>query len=149
LWGKQWPRFGTSAAIAPLRELWANREQRLDRLHAILPSTATTDEQVTLTLQAWDQCERLLPDFRGEFRVDSTDGDATGRGHVTFPAHNGGVEIVLAGLLAAFLGIDLALATAVTLLYRLCSYWFLILVGTVTGALTATSLTDLAVEVRE
>lgn len=70
-------------------------------------------------------------------------------GVLPLPGGLGGVEIVLAGLLAAVLGIDLALATAVALLYRLCSYWFLILVGAVTGALTATTLTDLADEVRE
>ncbi len=56
--------------------LWNNRTQRFDRLHAILPSTATPGEPLTLTLQAWDQCERLHREFAGEIAIDSTDPNA-------------------------------------------------------------------------
>jgi len=58
------------------RTLLANRRQRFDRLHAIAPSDAVVGEPVSVTLQAWDQCERLLEGFKGGFRVGSTDPDA-------------------------------------------------------------------------
>jgi uncharacterized protein (TIRG00374 family) len=45
------------------------------------------------------------------------------------PGGLGGVEIVLAGLLTALVGVEAAVAAGVVLLYRLASYWFLILVG--------------------
>jgi len=74
-----------------LRRLWTNRTQRFERLHAVLPSTVEPGESVSLTLQAWDQCERLHTDFRGEFEVRVTDDDATHPPRVSFAPQNGGV----------------------------------------------------------
>ena len=74
-----------------LARLWRNRTQRFDRLHAILPSTVEPGESVSLTVQAWDQCERLHADFEGGFRVDSTDDDATHPDRIAFPSSHGGV----------------------------------------------------------
>jgi hypothetical protein len=73
------------------RELLANRSQEFDRLHAILPSTATPDEPLTLTVQAWDQCERLLRDFDGTVTVETTDADATHPDTVSFLRVDDGV----------------------------------------------------------
>ena len=53
------------------------------------------------------------------------------------PGGLGGIEMVLATLLAAGTGMALALAAAVVVLYRLCSYWFLILLGAVATAYSA------------
>ena len=74
-----------------LGTLWANRSQRFEEVHAILPSTAAVGESLSLTLQAWDQCERLIEDFEGAFRLDATDEDATHPERIRFPARNGGV----------------------------------------------------------
>jgi uncharacterized protein (TIRG00374 family) len=52
------------------------------------------------------------------------------------PGGLGGVEIVLASLLTALVGVEAVVAAAVVLLYRLCSYWFLILVGAVAAVYT-------------
>jgi hypothetical protein len=75
-------------SVATLRE---NRRQRFQRAHAILPSTAAVGEELSLTLQARDQCERLHADFRGRFSVGATDADATHPEQVVFPPDNGGV----------------------------------------------------------
>lgn len=45
------------------------------------------------------------------------------------PGGLGGIEFVLAGMLAVLAGLDLGVAAAVTLLYRVCSYWFVIALG--------------------
>ncbi|WP_181686892.1 DUF3604 domain-containing protein [Halorhabdus salina] len=87
--------LGSMARQRPsIRRLLANRRQEFTEAHAILPSDATTDEQLTLTLQAWDQCERLVDDFRGTFVVESTDDAATRPDQITFPARNGGLTTV-------------------------------------------------------
>ncbi|WP_135664263.1 hypothetical protein [Halorhabdus rudnickae] len=39
-----------------------------------------------VTLQAWDQCERLIDDFRRSFRIESNDGDAPRPDRITFRA---------------------------------------------------------------
>jgi hypothetical protein len=77
-----------------LRQLWANRSQRFEQAHAILPSTATAGESLSLTLQAWDQCERLVENFDGAFELDATDDEATYPDRIRFPARNGGVATV-------------------------------------------------------
>jgi hypothetical protein len=74
-----------------LRELLANRTQHFERLHAILPSTATPGESLELTVQVWDQCERLHRDFVGTATVETTDSDATHPRTVSFLAGDGGV----------------------------------------------------------
>ncbi|WP_251341787.1 DUF3604 domain-containing protein [Haloplanus halophilus] len=76
------------------RELLANRTQRFDRLHAILPSTAAPGESLTLTVQAWDQCERLHRDFEATVTVTATDSEATHPRTVTFDPASDGVERV-------------------------------------------------------
>jgi len=76
-----------------LSTLWANRSQHFERAHAILPSTAVVGEPLELTLQARDQCERPVEDFRGTFRVDATDDGAAVPDRVVFPPNNGGVAV--------------------------------------------------------
>ena len=73
------------------RELLANRTQRFERFHAILPSTATTGEPLTLTVQAWDQCERLLRGFDGAAAVETTDPGAAHPSSVSFDPIDGGL----------------------------------------------------------
>jgi hypothetical protein len=73
------------------RELLANRTQRFDRLHVVLPSTATPGDPLRLTVQAWDQCERLHRDFAGTATVETTDPDATHPKTVSFIAADEGV----------------------------------------------------------
>jgi uncharacterized protein (TIRG00374 family) len=56
------------------------------------------------------------------------------------PGGVGGVELALAGALAAFTGMDLALAAVVAFCYRLCTYWFvLVLAGAATTVLSIRS----------
>ena len=87
--------LGSMARQRPsVSQLLANRHQEFTEAHAIVPSDAVAGEPVTLTLQAWDQCERLVEDFRGTFAVESTDGDATYPDQITFPARNGGLTTV-------------------------------------------------------
>ncbi|MFB6124000.1 MAG: hypothetical protein ABEJ78_11150 [Haloferacaceae archaeon] len=73
------------------RESLANRTGRFDELHGILPSTATPGEPLSLTVQAWDQCERLLADFDGTVAADATDPDATYPRTVSFGTAADGV----------------------------------------------------------
>ncbi len=73
------------------RELLANRSQRFDQLHAILPSTATPGEVLSLTIQAWDQCERLHSDYAGTVTVTATDENATHPQQLSFDPANEGV----------------------------------------------------------
>jgi hypothetical protein len=83
---------GVFARRAPSpRELLANRTQHFERLHAILPSTATPGEALELTVQAWDQCERLHRDFAGTATVATTDPDATHPETVSFRSRDDGV----------------------------------------------------------
>ena len=58
-------------------ELRASRHPEFDRLHVIVPSDAVTGDPVTLTVQAWDEYERLYGDCQRSFTVDTTDPDAT------------------------------------------------------------------------
>ena len=74
-----------------LDELWASRDPDFDRLHAVLPSTATVGEEVTLTLQAWDGYERLFPGIEGRIDVDATDPEFAGPESVRFPVDHAGV----------------------------------------------------------
>ncbi len=74
-----------------LRELWDSRRGRFDRLHAVLPSTAVVGREVTLTLQAWDEYERLFAGVDGPIRLDATDEAASVPGAVRFPDGHDGV----------------------------------------------------------
>jgi len=64
---------------------------------------------------------------------------------IPLPGGLGGVEVALVGVLAAFGDLPLALAAAVVVLYRLCSYWFILLLGAVTSAYSAVSFADLGI----
>jgi hypothetical protein len=74
-----------------LHELWESRTGRFDRLHAVLPSTVAVDERVTLTLQAWDEYERLFTGVDGPIRLDATDDAAATPEVVRFPDDHDGV----------------------------------------------------------
>jgi len=74
-----------------LGQLLRNRRQHFDRVHAILPSTAATGESLDLTLQAWDQCERLIEDAEVAVRLDATDPEADHPDRIAFPPKNGGL----------------------------------------------------------
>lgn len=65
---------------------------------------------------------------------------------IPLPGGLGGIELVLAGVLVALAGVDVAAAAAVVVLYRLCSYWFLVLVGGVSTVFSATTVRELAAE---
>lgn len=58
------------------------------------------------------------------------------------PGGLGGVEIVLGTLIAAVVGVALPLAVAVVMLYRICSYWFLLFLGAVASAYSAASVVE-------
>lgn len=60
------------------------------------------------------------------------------------PGGLGGVEVVLVGLLAALAAVDLTAAGAVVILYRLCSFWFFVLVGGVAASASAVGVRELA-----
>jgi hypothetical protein len=77
-----------------IRTLLANRAQTPTALHGILPSTVAAGEDVSLTVQVWDQCERLVDDFAGEIQLDATDGAATLPTAVDIEADDGGVVSV-------------------------------------------------------
>lgn len=66
---------------------------------------------------------------------------------VPLPGGIGGVEFAVTGMLLAVTTIDPAVAAAIVLLYRLCVYWFLLLVGVASLAITATSLRTIAADV--
>ena len=73
-----------------LRALLASRSGRFDRAHAILPSTLAAGESARLTVQAWDEYERLHRDVGVRFRVESTDPESTHPDYVRFdPGHEG------------------------------------------------------------
>ncbi|MFC4357245.1 DUF3604 domain-containing protein [Halobium salinum] len=73
------------------RELVANRDARFERVHAVLPADADAGAAVSLSVQAWDQCERLLSDFEGTFGLASTDPEAILPETVSFDPPNGGL----------------------------------------------------------
>lgn len=65
---------------------------------------------------------------------------------VPLPGGLGGVEFAVAGMVIALTAIDPAVVGAMVLLYRLCVYWFVVLLGGVGLTMTATSLRTLATE---
>jgi hypothetical protein len=75
-----------------VRDLLASRSPSFDRLYAAVPSTAVVGESVDLTVQAWDEYERLLDDYDGRVSVTATDDDATLPETVRFDPYNGGVR---------------------------------------------------------
>ncbi len=68
---------------------------------------------------------------------------------VPLPGGIGGVEFAVTGMLLAVTTIEPAVAAALVLLYRLCVYWFLILVGAGSLTFTATDLRSLASDVTD
>ncbi|WP_435196288.1 DUF3604 domain-containing protein [Natronomonas sp. EA1] len=77
-----------------LRELWASRTGTFTDAHVICPSTAVAGERVTASVQAWDEYERLLPEFDGAFAVTSTDDDAETPRRLAFSGTGIGRETV-------------------------------------------------------
>lgn len=65
------------------------------------------------------------------------------------PGGIGGVEFAIAGATVALTAIEPATVAALVLLYRICVYWFLILLGMGCTAVTATGLGTLSAEVTE
>lgn len=65
---------------------------------------------------------------------------------VPLPGALGGFEIVLGAMLVALTGLELASVAAVVVLYRLCSYWFMVLVGGASSAYSATTVRELAAD---
>lgn len=68
---------------------------------------------------------------------------------VPLPGGIGGVEFAVTGMLLAVTAIEPAVAAAIVLLYRLCVYWFLILIGAGSLTVTATDLRSLATDVTD
>jgi uncharacterized protein (TIRG00374 family) len=63
---------------------------------------------------------------------------------VPLPGGLGGLELAMTGLIAALTGIDLATAGAVVILYRLCAFWFFVLVSGLCAAASAVGVRDLS-----
>lgn len=59
------------------------------------------------------------------------------------PGGLGGLEVALAGLLAVLAAIDLATAGAVVILFRLCSFWFFVLVCGIAVSLASVRVREL------
>ncbi|WP_136687510.1 lysylphosphatidylglycerol synthase transmembrane domain-containing protein [Halorhabdus amylolytica] len=68
---------------------------------------------------------------------------------VPMPGGLGGVEFAIGGLLVATMGIDLAVAGATVLVYRLAVYWFPILIGIGALLVTGTSVRSLNASVED
>jgi uncharacterized protein (TIRG00374 family) len=68
---------------------------------------------------------------------------------VPLPGGIGGVEFAVTGMLLAVTSIEPAVAAALVLLYRLCVYWFLILVGASGLTITSTDPRSLASDAAE
>ncbi len=68
---------------------------------------------------------------------------------VPLPGGLGGVEFAVAGMMIALTGMDPAVAGAMVLLYRLCVYWFVILLGGLSLGIAATSVRGFAAEAIE
>lgn len=68
---------------------------------------------------------------------------------VPLPGGIGGVEFAVTGMLLAVTAIEPAVAAAIVLLYRLCVYWFLLLIGAGSLTVTATDLRALASDVAD
>ena len=64
------------------------------------------------------------------------------------PGGLGGLEVALAGLLAALATIDLTTAGAVVILFRLCSFWFFVLVCGSAASMAAVGVRELSVSDR-
>jgi uncharacterized protein (TIRG00374 family) len=66
---------------------------------------------------------------------------------VPLPGGLGGVEFAIAGMVVAMTGVDLAVAGAMVVLYRICVYWFPVLFGLLAAVYTGTSVRSLDVTV--
>lgn len=60
------------------------------------------------------------------------------------PGGLGGVEVALAGLLAVLAAIDLTTAGAVVILFRLCTFWFFVLVCGIAVSMAAVDVSELS-----
>jgi len=77
-----------------IRGLLRSRSGRFDRAHAVLPSTAATGVPLDLTVQLWDEYERLHGEVGRTLAVSSTDPDADVPDRVRFPSGHDGVATV-------------------------------------------------------
>jgi len=59
-----------------LTELARGRRRQFDDLECVLPSRVVSTEPLSATVSVWDEYLRLLPEYDGEFTVESTDPDA-------------------------------------------------------------------------
>ncbi|ELZ78112.1 hypothetical protein C455_10533 [Haloferax larsenii JCM 13917] len=73
-----------------IRDLWASRTGSFDRVHAILPSTAVVGESLDLTVQVWDEYERLHDVYDGDLHVSATDDNADHPSRVSFAGRDEG-----------------------------------------------------------
>jgi hypothetical protein len=74
--------------------LYRSRRSAFEGLHVIAPSTVEPGEAVTLTLQAWDRHERLVPGFDGTVTLSTTDPGAVHPDRVRFLPRNDGLARV-------------------------------------------------------
>ncbi|WP_123537625.1 DUF3604 domain-containing protein [Halosimplex salinum] len=59
-----------------LSELARGRRRQFDDVECVLPSRVVTTEPLSATISVWDEYLRLLPEYDGEFTVESTDPEA-------------------------------------------------------------------------
>lgn len=72
-----------------VRALVQSRQSTFETAHCILPSTAVVDEEVQLTVLAWDRYERLVEDCTAVLECECTDSEATVPGSMTFDGRGG------------------------------------------------------------
>ena len=124
---------------------------RLDRFYAVVETVAANRRTVALSfglhLLGW--VASAVPLYTSALAVDVLVPLAlvfflVPASHLVavlpLPGGLGGVELVLAGVLVVVLGIDVALAATVALLYRLWAYWFVVLAGAVASLYAAASV---------
>jgi hypothetical protein len=74
--------------------LYRSRRSTFGDLHLVAPSTVEPGERVSLTLQAWDRFERLVPGFDGAVDLRTTDPAATLPERVRFRGEENGLTRV-------------------------------------------------------
>lgn len=65
---------------------------------------------------------------------------------IPLPGGLGGFELLLAGILVALTGHPVTTVAAIVIVYRLCSYWFMVLVGGIASAVSAIGITGIPSE---
>jgi uncharacterized protein (TIRG00374 family) len=62
---------------------------------------------------------------------------------IPLPGGLGGIEVAVGAMLFALTGIDLVTVVAIVLLFRLCTYWFMVLVGGLASVYSVASVGEL------